>query len=440
MLNGFAGVAGAILADRRLLEDHRAICATGGRYLGTDSELKARKLLAELLAEASGANQVEVETLPYRGWWRGPSSLTLPNGQVFAVSALGRSPATGPDGVEAELVDLGRGIPEDFGHAAAAIKGRFVLVRHEYYMSSGHIHRRVKYLAAKAAGAAGFLIACNVPGGLLTTGSSGEGGPDDIPAAGITYEAGRALAALDPGARIKLKIDSRTGPAEAANLHIEIPGRTPEFVVQSAHIDGHDLAQSAIDNGSGLAIGIAIARAFRDVAPSLRRGLRVSFFNIEEWGVVGSRMHLDAMAPAKRDNLVFNLNLDSVAGHSRLTALTSGNGGVEAHVRKVNAAAGFDIGIHRPMMSNSDHANFVRAGIPAVRLLSGFEEPQSNMRFVLTSGDTADKVDAQELKAAAAATAAILYAALDNDRPPAPRMSKAEVASIVDAQGFTGKA
>lgn len=414
-MKDFGRIAGALWADRRITDMFHAICATGGRFAGTESEHKARTVVASMLADVTGA-RVEREPLPYRGWTRGPSRLTLPNGAPFPAHALVRSPAT--EGLEAELVDLGRGTPADFALAGPALAGRIALVRHEFMMASGHIHRRKKYEAAKAAGAAGFLIACNLPGGLLTTGSSGTGAADDIPAAAITYEAGAALAALEGGARVTLAIESAFAPAEAMNLHAEIPGRTAETVVLSAHLDGHDLAQSAIDNGSGLAVALAVAGAFRDTVPSMRRGLRVSFFNIEEWAVTGSRMHLDAMSPDKRGTIAFNVNLDSVAGHSRLTALTSGIPGAEALVRRANDAAGLGIGVHRPFMGNSDHANFVRQGIPAVRLLAGFEEPNSNLRFLLTPGDTPDKVDPQELKGAAAATAALLALALDSDLPP----------------------
>lgn len=426
-MKDYGRIAGALWADRRLTDVFQAICATGGRFAGTESERKARELVAGVLADATGA-QVSHETLSYRGWRRGPARLTLADGVSFPAHGLVRSPATVADGIEAEVVDLGRGTPADFALMGSALAGRIALVRHEFMMAAGHIHRRRKYEAAKAAGAAAFLIACNVPGGLLSTGSSGKGAADDIPAAGISHEAGAALAALAPGQRARLAVESEFAPATAVNLHAEIPGRSGDWVVLSAHLDGHDLAQSAIDNASGLAVALALARALGDAVPTLRRGLRVSFFNIEEWGLIGSRMHLEGLAPAAREAIACNVNLDSVAGHSRLTALTSGVAAVEALVRRANDAAGLGIGVHRPFMGNSDHANFIHHGIPALRLLAGFEAPDSNLRFLLTPGDTPDKVDPQELKGAAAATAALLLLALDGEPPP--RLTAAEVARL----------
>ncbi|MBX9701458.1 MAG: hypothetical protein K2X74_18635, partial [Acetobacteraceae bacterium] len=65
-------VLGRIWASPRIVEDFHAICATGGRFSGTESEKRAVEWLAPRLAEASGAT-VTREAIPYRGWTRGPA-------------------------------------------------------------------------------------------------------------------------------------------------------------------------------------------------------------------------------------------------------------------------------------------------------------------------------------------------------------------------------
>jgi len=418
--------AGKLWASRAIRDDFHALCALGGRFAGSESERHARDHLAARLSELTGG-QVRREPIRYRGWDRGAARVTLPDGRSFRACALGRSPATPAGGVRAELLDLGRGTPADFTLAAERIRGRIVLVRHEYMLAAGHIHRRRKYELAKAQGAAGFLIACHLPGGLLVTGSSGSGDAEDIPAAGISHEAGAALAEAGTAS---LETAGRYEERVAENLLLDIPGRTEELVVLSAHIDGHHLAESAIDNGSGLVSVLAAAAVLRELMPSRRRGLRIALFNIEEWALLGSRDHLAALPAAERQRLVFNVNLDSVAGASRLAALTSGIGLAESLVRGVNDAHGLAIRVHRPFMGNSDHANFIRNGIPALRLCCGLDEPQSNLRFLLTEGDTADKVDPNELKAAAAATVALVLAA--SEAEPAP-LSPEQVSRVTGA-------
>ena len=66
---------------------------------------------------------------------------------------------------------------------------------------------------------------------------------------------------------------------------------------------------------------------------------------------------------------------------------------------------------YRPLMTNSDHANFAAAGIPAFRLVAGFDEPNAALRFVLTEADTREKVATSELVSAAQLAACITAAA-----------------------------
>src|SRR3981081_47820 len=88
----------------------------------------------------------------------------------------------------AEVVDLGRGTPEEFAAHWAEIAGRFVLVRHELMFAAGTIHRRRKYNMAREAGAVGFLIAGPLPGGLVAGSSGRDPGAGGIPAAGLAPE------------------------------------------------------------------------------------------------------------------------------------------------------------------------------------------------------------------------------------------------------------
>jgi aminopeptidase YwaD len=394
-------VAATVWRSRTLWDDLAALCATGGRFAGTDSEAQARAWARTCLAERLGA-PVHVQPIAYDGWARESCTLVGPAGQALKAHSLVWSPPTPAGGLQAEVVDLGRGTLEDFEANAADIAGRIVLVRHEYMFATGHVHRRRKYEWAKERGAAGFLIASPLPGQVLVTGSSGTGAADDIPAAGITQEAAATLRrAGGRHAHARLAIGVRRGPATTENVIAEIAGREPEWVVLSAHLDGHDLGQSAIDNASGVAVALEVARALAPRVPSLRRGLRVALFTVEEWGLNGSRQYVDGLPVAERDRIAVNVNLDSVVGSPSLTALTSGFAELDGFLHTVAAEVGIPIGTFRPVMANSDHYNFARHGIPAFRLVAGFDEPASQLRYLLTPADTVDKVSPGELKTAA---------------------------------------
>ena len=308
---------------------------------------------------------------------------------------------------------MGRGEIADFAKRADDVAGRIALVRHEYMFTEDTLHRRYKYDAARGAGAVGFLIANHISGAGLLSGSSGRNRPDDISAFAITTEGTLALQGTNgEHRRVRIQCEAAANGDVAENLMFEIPGKIDEWVVLSAHIDGHPLGESAMDNATGLAVALQIAHALLPQRDAFRRGLRVMLFNVEEWGLWGSAKYVESLDQTERGKIALNVNLDSVAGDPNLTAITSGYPTLGPFLAPMAERAGVPLNIHDALMRNSDHYNFAAAGIPAFRLVSGFNRPESNLRYVLMGGDTRDKVTEAEMQQAARLTAAILMKAL----------------------------
>ena len=399
----------ALRADRGIWSDYLALCDCGGRRAGTPSEAEALKLVRQRMEAIGG--RLDVGRVPYAGWRVERASLTLPDGTALACNPLLGSLST--DGVTAEVCDLGRGTLEDFERHAGEIPGRFVLVRHEYPFSTEHIHRRRKLGWAMERGAAGYIIANPNPGTGAVAGSSGRGGGPGIPAVGTDYEsAARLTAAARSHTPVSLAVAGVDYAAETEALVLDLPGRGPQRVVLSAHVDGHDLAESAMDNATGVAVALGIARALAQRVAGCERGLRVAIFSAEEWALAGSKQYLDAMPAAERARMVLNVNLDTVGGGEGLTALTSEFPKLDAYVRALSAEHGLNLATYTPMMANSDHYNFARHGIPALRLVAGFNRPDSAIRYILTRGDTRERVTPGELAEAARVAATLVYRGL----------------------------
>jgi len=399
-------------ADQRLWADFIRICDHGGRLAGSASEQAARSALVEMGEAATGA-PCQFFDVPYQSWAAKSCELRLSDGTIVPSQPLIRSAATGPDGLEAEIVDIGRGTPEEFAAHAKEIPGRIVLVRHELMFAAGTIHRGRKFKAALDHGAAGFLIA-GPNAGQVVAGSSGGSETAAIPAVGIAPETADLLRRTAGGLpTVRLSIEITDGPATSQNLIFDVPGRDAGWVVLSAHIDGHDLAESAMDNGTGLAVALAAARDLAPAINGMRRGLRLAFFNVEEWALAGSAHYVDGLADAERDAIALNVNLDSVAGGRQLTALTSGFVGLEPFLLDQADRAGVPLGLYRPLQTNSDHANFAQAGIPAFRLVAGYNDRGAATSLVLTPEDTRDKVPVEELATATRLVTAIVREALD---------------------------
>jgi hypothetical protein len=315
-----------------------------------------------------------------------------------------RSVDTPDPGLEADVVDVGLGRPDDFERVGEALRGRIALVRHEYPFMPDHLHRRRKYDLARARGAAGFLIANPWDGGGLMSGSSGRTRDDDgIPAAYIDHATCERLsrAAAIGMARVRLVIQGKELlDALAGIVVLDLPGRSEDRIVLSAHVDGHDLGASALDNATGVAVVMATARALAPHVAACPRGLRICLFSAEEWALAGSARYLADLDARQRSRFKLNLNLDTVGGSSRLTALVSGFKALQHFVQTTSGAAGQVVDSWLPLAPNSDHANFAALGIPALRLVAGFGEPDSNVRFILSAGDLPEVVDESELRSA----------------------------------------
>ena len=407
----FQTVADQLQSDASLWTNFIDLCSKGGRMAGTTSERLAQDWCFEQLA-AIGSH-VRRDPTAYAGWRCDHSALSRePDAQTLDAVPLLGSAFTPEAGLVAPVLNLGRGTPAMIIEAGERVRGHVVMVQHEYPFSTDTVHRRVKLQAAQAAGAVGFLIVQPEAGIGPVSGSSGRAGGPGIPAMGISAEAAQQLER--PGVHVRMRIEGEDFPrAQTHTLVLDLPsGGTAERVVLSAHLDGHPLAQSALDNATGVAAVLAIARAMAPHMAQMRRGLTVCLFSAEEWALHGSREWLRALPAEQRQAMALNVNLDSLDGSPSLTALTSGFSRLGDFARQGAQMAGVDLGVHLPLMSNSDHANFANAGIPALRLMAGFNEPTSSLRWLLTRADTWKLVDPPRLLRATQAAAGVVWHAL----------------------------
>lgn len=399
--------------DADLMNNFQTICAFGGRMSGSGQDDAA---MAWALSQLSALTpHVHHLTVPYDGWRCLEASLTL-GVEALPVRALLRSQHTPDHGLEAQVIDVGQGRPDDFARLGDAIRGKIALVRHEFPFSGDHLHRRRKYDMALQAGAAGFLIANNVPGQGVLSGSSGRARDAvGIPAAYTDYESAQRLAAASAqgGAYVRLVIRAEELPDSRASVGVaDFPGGRDSIIVISAHMDGHDLGSSALDNATGVATALAAARTLASRVGPDTPSLRICLFCAEEWALAGSARYLADLDPAERARIKFDINLDTVAGDMSLTAMISDFPALAPVVAQAATDAGVSVDTWLPLMPNSDHANFARHGIPALRLTAGFGKPDSRVNNILSAGDVPGIITEPEMQQALAVTCALADVAL----------------------------
>ncbi len=362
----------------------------GNRMAGQPGEMAGLEATRDAF-EAVGARNARVESFDLQGWVRGESSIETPD-TVEESIALPRSPA---GEVTAELVDLGAALPADF--AETDVAGKIVVASSmvpEYF--DRYIHRTEKYQYAVEGGAAAFVYANHVPGQLPPTGSVGgsDGSPiGDIPAVGVSAETGSRLGRRFDGEEVTVAVDCETPDAESGNAVAELGPDTAEVLILSSHVDAHDIADGARDNGAGTATIVEVARALAQREDELETRVKCIGYGAEEVGLVGSNVEAESL---DLESVKAVVNVDSNMGGRTLQLTTHRFDGLAAAAERVSDWHDHPIDTVPRMVPHSDHWPFVRWGVPGYMVSSSSDERGRGWGH--TAADTLDKLESRTLR------------------------------------------
>jgi len=375
----------------------------GNRMAGSEGEREAAKATRDALAEV-GARDARLESFPIRGWTRGSSAIRAGETTQDSI-ALPRSPA---GEVTGELVDVGHGLPEDF---EADLSGNVVMAASDvpdWY--DRYIHRREKYYYAVEAGAAAFVYRNHVEGCLPPTGSVGtEADPvGDVPAVGVSKEVGARLARRFDGEQVTVDVDADAHEATSQNVHAELGPDTEEAVLLTSHVDAHDIAEGAGDNGAGTALVVEVARALAAREDDLDTRVHCLCYGAEEVGLVGSSYDADRR-DGKRVKAV--INNDGVVRGRTLNCFTHGFDGLTEAAETVGDRLDHPVETTPRLGPHSDHWPYVQWGTPGYHLMS--ETDGEGRGWGHTYADTLDKLDPRNLREQAVLVAELVVELAD---------------------------
>jgi len=408
-----------------------ALVDVGDRMAGSAGEREGLELTRDALAEA-GARDARIEPFDIQGWERGDSEIRQATNESTVASghnaciALPRSPAGEATG---EFVDLGYGVPGDFD---TDLEEKIVMVSSDTPDSVDRfVHRREKYYHAVEAGAAAFVFANHVEGTLPPTGSVGtDAAPvGDIPAVGVSKEIGARLARRYEGEELTVAVDCETPDATSGNAVAELGPDTDAFLVVSSHVDAHDIAEGAMDNGAGTATIVEVARALAAREDELDTRVRLVGFGAEEVGLVGSSRVADGVDPERVKAVV---NVDSNVFGRTLRLDHHGFDALEAAGERVSDRFDHPIALGGELVPHSDHWPFVQRGIPGY-MVSGETEGRGR-GWGHTGADTLDKLEPRTLREQAILLTELVVELAD-DSVTTTRKSDDELASTLDAEG-----
>ena len=230
---------------------------------------------------------------------------------------------------------------------------------------------------------------------------------------------------------VRGKTAERRSTARSENLAGVLPGSDPrlkdEFVVVSAHLDhlgigqpvkGDKIYNGAMDDASGVASLIEIARALRDSHAKPRRSILVLAVTAEEKGLLGSQYY--ASHPTVKGAIIADLNMDMYLPLFPLKYLEVQGLGESSLGDDITAVAK-EFGVQVQADKQPDHVRFIRSdqysfikkGVPSLAFKFGWlpgtpEEKLFNdwyeERYHGPADDSSQPVD----KAAAAQFDAIL--------------------------------
>jgi Zn-dependent M28 family amino/carboxypeptidase len=178
----------------------------------------------------------------------------------------------------------------------------------------------------------------------------------------------------------------RKGALESQNVVALLPGKRKEYVVVSAHIDhtgklatfsGDGIFNGAMDNASGVAAAIEVARQLK-AAGRLERSVLFVLVTGEEKGLQGSR-YFAKLPTVPRKRLIADCNMDMFMPIHELKALTLLGIDESTLGDKARAvAAEFHLPIipdpipEQRRFTRSDQYSFIREGIPALAFKFGY--------------------------------------------------------------------
>ncbi len=178
------------------------------------------------------------------------------------------------------------------------------------------------------------------------------------------------------------------------NVVAEIPGKTDERIVLSAHIDhlgmdpgkeGDHIYNGAIDNGTAVGAMMVVAKILKEFQKDLHYTVTILACNAEESGLLGSRFYVEN---TDRSSIVANINFESTPVWGKANSVM-GIGArfsdFEPMIKEL--ASDNELEYSTFSMSNqglfyrSDQFSFARYGIPAVWISAGEDEASGQRNY-----------------------------------------------------------
>lgn len=430
----------------------------GSRFMGTESERKTKDYILNMF-EVSGLENAHEEPYRYHGWKRGPCKVEMisPVEREIWGFAHPHSGSTPAGGIEAEVINLGKGAKQDFERKAEKIKGKIVMVTTGWYPGQSYFlgHRTGKHGWTSEFGGIGLIIRNETPGGLIETGTIATGyrGSGRIPVVGVSFETGAFIERQLQKGQVVISIDMQNQVSDSTlgwNIVGDITGTVyPERqVLIGAHFDGHDIGQEAAsDNLLGTMVMLDVARTLAKFKGTFKRTMRFIAFGNEECWTVGSTNYV-ARHINDIKNVDIMINGDGLGRLPNPFLSVNNPAGLIGPLSKlldkwkIDVPAGFADGRNPAWCTATDNHPFTMQGVPTLGIggrarasVAGTSGRGADVRDH-TICDTMDKMDKLLIKQYAVLLGELMLALAQTDEPLIGHSTKQEVLEALRQRGY----
>lgn len=178
----------------------------------------------------------------------------------------------------------------------------------------------------------------------------------------------------DVTVEVNLEHNFAEGPIPLYNTIAEIPGTElpDEVVIVSGHLDTWDGpgTQGTQDNGTGCSTAMEAARLLMAAGAKPKRTIKFILWSAEEQGLLGSQAYVDGLSDAEKANIsaafIEDGGTNYSGGVSCIASMESMLAEAIAPVQEAFPDLPMSLNVRERMsrFGGSDHAPFVRAGIP----------------------------------------------------------------------------
>lgn len=229
-------------------------------------------------------------------------------------------------------------------------------------------------------------------------------------AAGLNYDeylhaaAKRGFSPVDMKLNASVQFRNKVEHTKSNNVAALRPGsdRTNEYVIYTAHWDhfgvnskfrGDSILNGAVDNATGTAALLEIAKAFTLLPEKQDRSVLFLAVTGEEQGLLGSEFYaVHPLFPLAKTAGVINMDALNIFGPTRdMTIIGMGNSQLdnfaETVLKRHNRYASPDPTPEKGGYFRSDHFSFAKAGVPSLDLTDGVDNIEHGRQWGLAQSE-----------------------------------------------------